>query len=71
LVFFPHDRYASNAVDQRAAIEEWPPRFRNAAAQHFLHEPFEPAPYWKVIMSVRVNVGAFGFKGTFVRLPLP
>jgi hypothetical protein len=27
--------------------------------------------YWKVIMSVRLSVGAFGFKGWFVRLPLP
>ena len=27
--------------------------------------------YWKVIMSVRLSVGAFGFKGSFVRLPLP
>ena len=23
--------------------------------------------YWKVIMSVRLSVGAFGFKGWFVR----
>ena len=27
--------------------------------------------YWKVIMSVRLSVGAFGFKGSFLRLPLP
>jgi len=28
------------------------------------------ASYWKVIMSVRLSVGALGFKGWFVRLPL-
>ena len=27
--------------------------------------------YWKVIMSVRLSVGALGFKGWFDRLPLP
>jgi glycerol kinase len=27
--------------------------------------------YWKVIMSVRLSVGDFGFKGSFLRLPLP
>jgi len=26
--------------------------------------------YWKVIMSVRLSVGALGFKGWFVMLPL-
>ena len=26
--------------------------------------------YWKVIMSVRLSVGASGFKGWFVMLPL-
>ena len=29
-----------------------------------------PVSYWKVIMSVRLSVGAFGFKGWFVMLPL-
>jgi hypothetical protein len=29
------------------------------------------AYYWKVIISVRLSVGAFGFKGWLVRLPLP
>ena len=28
------------------------------------------ASYWKLIMSVRLSVGALGFKGWFVRLPL-
>src|SRR5262249_12047534 len=27
--------------------------------------------YWKAIISVRLSVGAFGFKGSLVRLPLP
>jgi hypothetical protein len=27
--------------------------------------------YWKVIISVRLSVGAFGFKGSLARLPLP
>lgn len=29
-----------------------------------------PMSYWKVIMSVRLSVGALGFKGWFVMLPL-
>jgi hypothetical protein len=35
--------------------------------------PFDGKPvsyYWKVIMSVRLSVGAWGFKGWFVMLPL-
>src|SRR5579859_4521815 len=35
---------------------------KNAAGDHLT--------YWKVIMSVRLSVGAFGFKGWFVMLPL-
>jgi hypothetical protein len=30
----------------------------------------KPVSYWKVIMSVRLSVGAWGFKGWFVMLPL-
>ncbi len=51
------------------AISPTPPHFAMRLLSN--SEPFEPAPYWKVIMSVRVSVGAFGFRGTFVRLPLP
>jgi hypothetical protein len=29
------------------------------------------ASYWKVIMSVRLSVGDFGFNGSFDRLALP
>ena len=30
-----------------------------------------PLPYWKTIISVRLSVGACGFRGVFVRLELP
>jgi hypothetical protein len=35
------------------------------------HVPWLVVYYWKVIISVRLSVGAFGFKGSLVRLPLP
>jgi hypothetical protein len=30
-----------------------------------------PVSYWKVIMSVRLSVVAFGFKGSFAKFALP
>ena len=67
--FARHRRSKTRAlVDERSHLYR---RVANAAAWQLLVNRFQRGPYWKVIMSVRVSVGAFGFKGTFVRLPLP
>jgi hypothetical protein len=33
--------------------------------------PRQAAAYWKMIMSVRLSVVAFGFKGSFAKFALP
>jgi hypothetical protein len=53
----------------------------DSALQSFVTELFTRLPwiplvkagglYWKVIMSVRLSVVAFGFKGSFARFALP
>ncbi len=47
-------------------------RTRNAGEARELERAYRLArAYWKVIMSVRLNVVAFGFKGWFARFALP
>jgi hypothetical protein len=51
------------------------PHPRRRDQTRIAHGPSAPSglvvSYWKVIISVRLSVGDFGFKGSFFRLPSP